>query len=72
LQVGTVGEGFGIRSLFRQRGGAASSFRDHDVLSFVSIASGGGRNQERPSRGRRVRGCTFLRVIQAQLDLKIA
>jgi len=32
VQVWTVGEGFGIRSEFRQTGCAANNFRDHEVL----------------------------------------
>jgi hypothetical protein len=32
VQVWAVGEGFGIRSEFRQTGVAANNFRDHQVL----------------------------------------
>jgi hypothetical protein len=37
VQVWTVGEGFGIRSEFRQTCCAANNFRDHDLDSVKAI-----------------------------------
>jgi hypothetical protein len=68
LQVWTVGEGSGIGILFRQACCAAINFRDHDVLSLFQYFSRG------PEPGTILRRANdaFLRVIQAQLALKIA